>query len=151
LGLLHIPVHLADRTNQSLHLGYQKYKAYLEATQTYQRMAADGAWSRKKLTAVDLIELFVSKSFWHSHLKPTFSKVANYPLMVQWLENSLEESVSDVDVWGMEKASYNYKDLKAWLEESAGKAKKKGKAKVAKDDGGDKKNKKKKKGKMQVQ
>ena len=112
-------------------------------------MVSNRSWNRKKLTAVDLIELFVSKSFWHSHIKPNFSKVSNYPLMVKWLENDLEESVSDLDVWGVEKASYNFKDLHAWLEESAGKGKKK--VQVAKKDGGvGNKNKNKKKGKMQV-
>ena len=102
---------------------------------------------------MDLIELFVSKSYWHSHLKPNFSKVSNYPLMVEWLENDSENSVSNFEVWGVEKANYNFKDLHTWLAQGKGKKK----AKVTKCDGGDEKKKKKKKkdggnkkGKMQV-
>ena len=67
--------------------------------------------------------------------------------MVQWLENELEDSISNQEVWGEEKSSYNFKDLRAWLDKSAGKGKKK--MKVAKVDGGNEK-KSKKKGKMQV-
>ena len=152
LNLLHIPAHFSDRADHGLHIAYQKYKAHLEACQTYEKMVVDGTWTGKKLTAVDLIELFVFKSFWHSHFKPNFSKVCNYLLMVQWLENEMESPESNLEVWGVEKASYNFKDLHAWLQ-SAGKGKKK--FKVAKDDGGDeRKNKKKKdghkKGKKQV-
>ena len=63
LGLLHVPPHFADHTDRGLHVAYQKYKAHLEACHTYEKMLADGTWSSKKLTAVDLINLFVSKSF----------------------------------------------------------------------------------------
>ena len=51
---------------------------------------ADGSWTGEKLTAVDLIQLFVSKSFWHSHYKPLFSKVSNSPDMVAWLEGDAD-------------------------------------------------------------
>jgi hypothetical protein len=152
--MLNIPTHLADRADRGLHVAYEKYKAHLEASQTYEKMIADGTWVGKKLTSVDLIELFVSKSYWHSHFKPNFSKLSDHPLMVEWLEKDLEGSVSNFEVWGVEKASYNFKDLRAWLEQ--GKGKKKAKVtKVAKADGGGDKNKKKKdgcnkKGKMQV-
>lgn len=135
MGLLHIPAHLADCADRGLHIAYVKYKAHLEACQTYEKMIADGTWVGKKLTLVDLIELFVSKSYWHSHFKPNFSKVSNYPVMVEWLENDLKDSGSDFEVWGVEKASYNFKDLHAWLEQ--GKGKKKAKVtKVTKADGG---------------
>ena len=63
LTLLGIPSHLCDRSDLSLRISYQKYKAHLEATQTYERMVGDGSWTGKKLFAVDFIELFVSKSF----------------------------------------------------------------------------------------
>ena len=159
LGLLHIPAHLADRADRAdrgLRVAYQKYKDYLEACQTYEKMLADGTWLGKKLSSVDLIELFVSKSYWHSHFKPNFSKLSDYPLMVGWLEKDSEDLVSNLEVWGVEKASYNFKDLHAWLEQRKGKKKVKV-TKVTKDDGGGDKNKKKKKkdscskkGKMQV-
>src|ERR1700679_1023613 len=119
LTLLGIPIHLSDRLDHSLHISYSKYRAHLEATQTYERMVADGTWSGNKLSAVDFIELFVSKSFWHSHVKKYFSKVSDHPLMVEWLENG-EHRPSDLDVWGVEKSSYTFKDLDAYLQRAAG-------------------------------
>ena len=130
LTLLGIPTHLCDRSDHSLHISYQKYKAHLEASQTYDRMI-DGSWTGNKLAAVDFIELFVSKSFWHSHVKKYFSRVSNHPLMVAWLEN-LEDQPSDLEVWGVEKSSYTFKDLDVYLQEAGGKGKKKAKM-VAKD------------------
>ena len=120
LTLLGISTHLGDRSDHSLHVSYQKYRAHLEATQTYERMVADGTWigNRNKLSAVDFIELFVLKSFWHSHVKKYFSKVSDHPLMVEWLENGAHRP-SDVDVWGFEKLSYTFKDLDAYLQQAA--------------------------------
>ena len=69
LALLRISTHLCDCSDHGLHISYQKYKAHLEATQAYKRMVADGSWTGNKLHAVELIELFASKSFWHSHVK----------------------------------------------------------------------------------
>jgi len=67
LSQLGIVFHLADHCDHSLHIAYQKYKAYLEACHTYEMKVANGSWIGNKLTAVDLIQLFFSKSFWHSH------------------------------------------------------------------------------------
>src|SRR6266568_3435916 len=74
LTQLGISAHLADHTDRGLHVAYEKYKAHLEACQSYERKVADGSWTGSKLTAVDLIQLFVSKSFWHSHYKPLFPR-----------------------------------------------------------------------------
>jgi hypothetical protein len=133
LTLLGISTHLGDRSDHSLHVSYQKYRAHLEATQTYERMVADGTWIGNKLSAVDFIELFVSKSFWHSHVKKYFSKVSDHPLMVEWLENGAHRP-SDVDVWGFEKSSYTFKDLDAYLQQAASKGKKKAKGDKGKGD-----------------
>ena len=142
LTQLGIPTHLADRTDRGLHVAYEKYKAYLEACQIYEKKLADGSWVGSKLTAVDLIQLFVSKSFWHSHYKPLFSKVSDYPDMVKWLEGAEDRLSNDV-LWGYEKSSYQFKDLKAYLEKKRkGKGKGKGKGKVKeKLEGGSKKKK----------
>lgn len=129
LTLLGIPTHLCDRSDHSLHTSYQKYKAHLEASQTYDRMIADGSWTGDKLSSLNLIELFVSKSFWHSHVKKYFSKVSNHPLLVAWLENIPEDQPSDLEVWGFEKSSYNFKDLDTYLQQQVvGKGKKKAKS-----------------------
>ncbi len=132
LTQLGISIHLADRADRGLHVAYEKYKAHLEACQTYERKVADGSWTGSKLTAVDLIQLFVSKSFWHSHYKPLFSKVFNSPDMVAWLESD-EDRVADEVLWGFQKSVYQYKDLKEYLER---KEKKKGKGRAKTSEGG---------------
>ena len=144
LTLLGIPTHLSDHSDHSLRISYEKYRAHLEAIQTYERMVSDGSWTGKKLSAVDFIELFVSKSFWHSHVKKCFSKVSNYPVMAEWLANG-EDMLSDFDVWGMEKPSYTFKDLELYYEQAARKGKKKGKGKEDKRGKEDKKDHKKSK------
>ena len=87
---------------------------------------ADGSWTGEKLTAVDLIQLFVSKSFWHSHYKPLFSKVSHSPDMVAWLEGDADR-LADQVLWGYQKSIYQYKD---YLEEKE-KKKRKGRAKLS--------------------
>ena len=146
LSQLGIAFHLANCSDHSLHIAYQKYKAYLEACHTYEMKVADGSWIGNKLTAVDLIQLFVSKSFWHSHYKKLFSKVANYPDMVAWLENGSDRP-ADIIVWGVEKSVYYFKDLEAFLEQKErkkGKGKLKAKDEKRGDEGSSKKSKKKK-------
>ena len=128
LSQLGIPTHLADRTDRGLHVAYEKYKAHLEACHVYERKLADGSWIGSKLTAMDLIQLFVSKSFWHSHYKPLFSKVSDYPDMVKWLEGA-KDRLSNGVLWGYEKSSYQFKDLKVYLQQREKKGKGKGKVK----------------------
>jgi hypothetical protein len=90
---------------------------------------------------MDLIQLFVSKSFWHSHYKPLFAKVSAYPDMVRWLEGAKDRLSNEV-LWGYEKSSYHFRDLKAYLEEREKKGKGKGKGRVKeKLEGGSKKKK----------
>ena len=144
LTLLGIPTYLSDHTDHGLHVAYQKYKAHLEASRMYDQMVSDRTWTGSKLSAVDLIELFVSKSYFHSHFKKCFSKVSDHPLMVEWLEGDPGHRPSDLDVWGVEKSVYIFKDLAAYLEQAAGKGKKK--AKAVKQVGGNAGNKKKTKG-----
>jgi hypothetical protein len=133
LSLLGISPHLGDRSDHSLQGSYKKYKAYLEACDNYERMVGDGVWVGQKLTATGLIELFGSKSFWHSHVKKLFSQVSNHPLMVEWLDNS-EDKPSNLDVWGVEKTSYTFKDLKEYLEQAKAKGKGRGKNKAKVED-----------------
>jgi hypothetical protein len=149
LSRLGLPIHMADRNDRGLHVAYEKYKAYLEACHVYEREVADGSWTGGKLTGADLIQLFVSKSFWHSHYKPLFSKVSNHPDMLKWLEGD-DDKLSDEALWGYKKASYQFKDLKMYLEQNE-KKKGKGKGKVRDDKvEGSSKKKKKDISKMQV-
>ena len=78
-----------------------------------------------KLSAVDIIQLFVSKSFWHSHYRRLFPRVSNHPVLVEWLEHG-QDCPSNLEVWGFEKPNYNFKDLEAYLD----KKREKGKGKV---------------------
>ena len=133
---LGIPMHMADRNDRGLHVAYEKYKAYLEACRVYERKVADGSWAGRKLTSAELIQLFVSKLFWHSHYKPLFSKVSNHPDMIKWLEGD-NDRLSDEVLWGFKKGTYQFKDLKLYLEQNE---RKKGKGK-GKDEGSSKKKK----------
>ena len=114
ISVLDIPSHLTDSGDISLQTAYQKYKAYLLASQTVETMMANNAWMIKRPTQTDLIELFVSKSYYHSHYKRFFSQVAQYLDMVAWLENQPDQ-MSDIDVWGIWRTNYTFMDLKVWL------------------------------------
>jgi hypothetical protein len=133
---------LADRSDGGLRVAYQKYKAYLQACKTYTEMAANQSWVGDKLTGTDLIQLFMSKSFFHSHYKKYFSKVSAYPGLVEWLEDS-PDAPSDEDIWGEEKGTYNFKDLAVFFEEHEKKKMMKKKDKDGSKKAGDKKGKKK--------
>ena len=113
--LLGVPAHLVGPGDISLQVAYQKYCAYLIACQTLDQMHADKSWRGKKPSKTELVEIFVSKLFFHSHYKHLFSKVAEYPDMVKWLEGNGDQD-SDVEVWGIEKTVYAYKDLEIWLD-----------------------------------
>ena len=76
---------LSDRSDGGLCQAYEKYKAYLQASKTYGEMMSNKSWVGDKLTGADIIQLFISKSFFHSHFKKFFSKVSNYPDLVDWL------------------------------------------------------------------
>jgi hypothetical protein len=128
MNRLDIPLALAERTDGSLHTGYQKYKAFLQASETLARLWTAGEWAGKRPSVTDLIEIFQSKSMWHAHHAKAFSKVADYPEMVLWLEKD-KDAPSNIGIWGYEKAVYNFKDLFAYIE-SKGKLGQKGKGKM---------------------
>jgi hypothetical protein len=114
IHILKIPVHLTGSADVSLQVAYQKYKAYLVASQALDDMLGNRTWTIKRPTRTDLIEVFVSKSFFHSHYWWYFPKVADYPKMMAWLEGKSESE--DVEVWGVKKVTYTFSDLNVWLE-----------------------------------
>jgi hypothetical protein len=70
----------------SLQLAYQKYTAFLLTFQTYEEMVRSKTWTAAlQPTKTNIIELFVSKSYFHSHYKRYFPRVAEYVDMVAWL------------------------------------------------------------------
>ena len=101
-----------------LTLAYERYKACNKAMQDFNRMKAAKTWPSTcpEPTATDIIEIFISKSMWHQYYVALFSHISKYPDMVEWLEDG-EDRPSDVDVWGLQKTSYTFSDLKKWLNE----------------------------------
>ena len=98
IQVLNIPANLTVSGDVPLQLAYKKYKAFLVASHTVSEMVGNGTWEIKCPTKADLIEIFVSKSFFHSHYQRCFSKVAGYSDMVAWLEEVTEED--DIGIWG---------------------------------------------------
>ena len=74
---------MSDRTDSGLCHAYEKYTLYLQVCKTYGEKMANKSWVGDRLTGADIIQLFVSKSFFHSHYKKFFSKVPNHPDMVE--------------------------------------------------------------------
>ena len=62
---------------------------------------------------MNIIKLFVLKTFFHSHYKRYFPKVTEHEDMVAWLRG---DETCDVDVWGVKKNVYTFMDLGLWLE-----------------------------------
>ena len=112
---LNIPPHLTDRSEPTLPVAYQRYLAYHEACKTLDQKIAAGTWTGKKPSKVDMVEIFISKSMWWRYYNATFSKVSQFPLLLEWLENG-EDAPKDLDVWGYEKSAYSFKDLQAFLD-----------------------------------
>jgi hypothetical protein len=115
ITLLGIPAHLTGTGDVSLPLAYQKYRAFLIAFQTYEDMVMAKTWTIERPTKANIIELFVSKSFFHSHYKRYFPKVAQYGDMVAWL-NEDEGRMCGIDLWGVKKDAYTFTDLAIWLQ-----------------------------------
>ena len=110
IQVLNIPANLTVSGDVPLQLAYKKYKAFLVASHTVSEMVGNGTWEIKCPTKADLIEIFVSKSFFHSHYQICFTKGAGYPNMVAWLEEVTEED--DIDIWGYSSVTYTFTDLK---------------------------------------
>lgn len=145
IALLSISPSLTERKEKGIRIAFQKYKAYIEASQTVDRMVTEGNWPGKKPSSTDLIEIFVSKSVWHSHYKPFFSKIPNHPEMVAWLEEE-EGHLSDLELWGVQKHTFTFQDLKKYLDNKEQTTKDKGKKKADSSNKGES-SKSKKKGK----
>jgi len=66
-----------------------------------------------------IIETMQSKTYWYEYTCKYFSKVGAHPEMVAWLENN-EGVPTDLEVWGVEKKSYSFGDLDAYLKKGVG-------------------------------
>jgi hypothetical protein len=131
VSLLNIPEQLAQPIkNAGLRINYAKYKACLQAQETLVQKIKQGTWpaDAKKPTNTNIIELFVSRTYWHQYVKPAFHDISQYPLIKEWLEDT-EGGPADVDVWGKEQNSYSFADLQKEKERRNLNQQKKGKKK----------------------
>jgi hypothetical protein len=113
ISLLGIPEQLTKYVKSpGLKLNYARYKACLTAQGTLGKKLKDGSWPLdvKKPTVTEIVELFVSKSYWHKYMTPAFHDISHHPLIMEWLED-LENGPSDIDVWGAVQTSYGFNDL----------------------------------------
>jgi hypothetical protein len=74
-------------------------------------MTGDGTWTLRKPRSDELIEIFVSKGVWHSKYQKLFLAAKDHGLLLKWLENG-QNPPSNITVFGDEKNSYSFKDLK---------------------------------------
>ena len=112
-ALLQIDEGLTDMTNKSLHYAYSKYKAVITAIKLYDQIVLEGRWPNQ-YQKVTVTEISVSKTVWSAQYVPCFQNIADHENMVEWLEGS--GSDMDEEVWGFKKATYQYSDLKEWLD-----------------------------------
>ena len=109
-------------------------------------MHNDGSWTLRKPKSEEVMEIFVSKTVWHSKYLRLFLMVKDHPHLMKWLENT-PDAPANTDIFGVEKNAYSFKDLASFIEKAGKVASKKGKrtAKGSVSEGGQKK----KKGKAQ--
>ena len=114
IDILGIDPELSDRSKTGLKWCYEKYKGYNSAVQTMDQLSKQGKWPSavKKPSLTELVEIFMSKSYWHSYVVKPLGLVAPYPKMVAWLE---DVGSSDFEVWHVQKSEYGFKELKEWL------------------------------------
>ena len=127
---LDIPVALTVRTKHvEIHVAYAKYLGVLSAQANMNHMIANGIWPYDPLKIDTLVEIFVSKSVWYSHYVKIFPRAQKFPDLVKWLECA-ENAPSGGTIFGVEKQTYNFKDLKEVLERMEASAYKKGKKRM---------------------
>ena len=117
MNILGIDRGLSDRDKKGLVWSYKKYNAYNAASQLMDQLNKQGKWPLpKKASQTELVEIFMSKSYWHSHVWPAFHLIARYPQMVAWLEQEDSDDPSDFEVWHVQKSEYGFKELMEWIE-----------------------------------
>ena len=134
ISALDIPRHLAVKSTKDagLRLYYAKYQACLEALNSMDKKFREGNWpAPKKATKTTVIELFVSKTMWHSHVNHHFKNLSDHPEMKMWLEEA-DGAPSDLHLWGYKKSDYTFMDLDDYMKNKEELENKKGKSKAHK-------------------
>jgi len=116
IAYLNISAMLTSRPKfVEIRVAYAKYLGVLSAQKDMNHMIADGIWPFKVLNADTLVEIFVSKSVWYSHYIKIFPRAQKFPELLKWLESG-EGAPSGGSIFGVEKQTYTFKDLKNVLE-----------------------------------
>jgi hypothetical protein len=113
IALLNIPEHLTDHKGKAgLKMNYAKYKACLEASNQVDQKIGDGTWPQnsRRPTFSMIVELFVSKTYWHTYMVPAFGDIDQYPLLQDWLEDKTD-GPPESKIWSTVKTTYNFADL----------------------------------------
>jgi hypothetical protein len=95
-------------------LAYAKYKGFLQAQSDMQKMKANGTWTLGTVSVDALIKVFAAKSVWYSYHAKYFPWVSKYPHLICWLESG-SDARPTYEIWGSEKTSYSFTDLKDLL------------------------------------
>jgi len=113
---LDIPLSLVERPSGAIDMrdAWAKFQAHKEAISLLRTLRRDGNWALRKPTGDEMIECFVSKSSWHDHYRKLFPEAETFPVLVDWL-NQDGKAPSSLDLWGVDKGRYSFKDLEALL------------------------------------
>jgi hypothetical protein len=111
LQLLNIPSSLTVRDKSGdVQLAWKKYNAINQVSEGLKQLIKDGVWTGKKPKQEELIELFVSKSVWHTTYKVLFCRVEHFKEVRKWLDGDAD-APSKSDLFGKVRMQYNFKDL----------------------------------------
>ena len=99
---------------------YQKHCAIVNATDKLLKLGQDSEWlaleeNQWVPSLKDFIEIFVAKTQYYGTWKKAFDDAVKFPVMQDWLAME-DDRKSDRAVWGEEKGSYSFEDLKDYIQ-----------------------------------
>lgn len=98
---------------------YKKHCAIVNATEQVLKLGRDAEWlalEEKQWVPPlrDFIEIFVAKTQYYGTWKKAFDDAVRFPALQDWLAME-EDRKSDRAIWGVEKGSYSFEDLKDYI------------------------------------
>ncbi|TFY52323.1 hypothetical protein EVG20_g10599 [Dentipellis fragilis] len=119
---LDIPKHLVGEKEEnkkrvSLQRSWQQFKALNDAvTEATHLSDAKKYPPHLPKTQGELMKIFTNRTTFFSYWKKVFIRVPAGSLLQKWLENVKDDVPDDVEVWGVHKAVYYFKDLTTLLD-----------------------------------
>jgi hypothetical protein len=110
--ILEIDDAVATASSKSIHIADAKYNACNDAVRLYNTIVAEGRWPKQRVTVTEIRQLFISKTVWHSLYVPCFQDITKYNNMVAWLEETGDDVPDNETLWGFNKQTYLFSDLK---------------------------------------